>query len=266
VANSRDPGAEIKSILRKEVGYGCPVKDCGSPFLEWHHFDPPWEPEHIHRVEGIIALCRDHHPAADGGSFTNEQLHHLKKNPYYNRVRGKLLWMRNKVFVAAGTNYFMETPIILNIKGRPAIYFNRDDSGSLLLNLKLFDRNFNTRFAMEDNFFNVIEQPVHMECPPAGDLVYIRFADGDMIRIEFFAVHNFARFKRLYPSSWLTGDRMCSTPQGGQKFEDTFPLVMLDIIYKCQQHGVDLNSRTGKVPYGIIRRSFVSNTGIAFGV
>lgn len=30
---------ETIAILRREVGFGCPV--CRSPFLTWHHFDPP---------------------------------------------------------------------------------------------------------------------------------------------------------------------------------------------------------------------------------
>ena len=30
----------VKVTLRTEVGYGCPI--CRSPFLTWHHFDPPY--------------------------------------------------------------------------------------------------------------------------------------------------------------------------------------------------------------------------------
>jgi hypothetical protein len=74
-----------RKALRKEVGFGCPVKDCGNPYLTWHHFDPPWEiakhkpkPER-HKVEGIIALCHSHHDEADAGAFTKEQLHALKR-------------------------------------------------------------------------------------------------------------------------------------------------------------------------------------------
>ena len=41
--------------LRREVGFGCPV--CRSPFLTWHHFDPPYHVEEHWRHEGMIALC-----------------------------------------------------------------------------------------------------------------------------------------------------------------------------------------------------------------
>ena len=52
-----------KEGLRREVGYGCPV--CRSPFLEFHHFDPPQYKEKHWRPEGMIAMCRDCHPDAD---------------------------------------------------------------------------------------------------------------------------------------------------------------------------------------------------------
>src|SRR4051794_36852278 len=73
--------------LRREVGFGCPV--CRSPFLTWHHFDPPvhgprgtgmhWRPE------GIIAMCPICHPDADekggsAGAYSTEELRAMKKS------------------------------------------------------------------------------------------------------------------------------------------------------------------------------------------
>jgi hypothetical protein len=45
-------------ILRKEVGFGCPI--CRNPLLTWHHFAPPSNVEHHWRPEGMIALCLEH--------------------------------------------------------------------------------------------------------------------------------------------------------------------------------------------------------------
>jgi len=77
--------------LRKEVGFGCPApKDtksalaCGNPFLEYHHFDPPWHVEYHHKPEGMVALCSAHHKKADKGAFTKEQILRMKR-----KVRGK---------------------------------------------------------------------------------------------------------------------------------------------------------------------------------
>ncbi len=61
----RTPPIAVRRQLRREVGFGCSLPGCGVPYLTWHHFDPPWRQEHYHRVEGMIALCRDHADKAD---------------------------------------------------------------------------------------------------------------------------------------------------------------------------------------------------------
>ena len=38
---NRTPPKKVIQTLRQEVGFGCPIPNCGNPYLEWHHFDPP---------------------------------------------------------------------------------------------------------------------------------------------------------------------------------------------------------------------------------
>ena len=71
---NRTPPKKVIQTLRQEVGFGCPIPNCGNPYLEWHHFDPPWSIENHHRPEGMIALCTQHHKNADNYAYTNEQL------------------------------------------------------------------------------------------------------------------------------------------------------------------------------------------------
>jgi hypothetical protein len=75
---ARVPPADVRRALRLEVGFGCPVPRCRSPFLEYHHFDPEWHVEHHHRLEGLIPLCPTHH--AQAAAFTIDQLRQFKKN------------------------------------------------------------------------------------------------------------------------------------------------------------------------------------------
>jgi hypothetical protein len=99
----RDPYEWVKTALRQEVGFCCPVQDCGSPYLTWHHFDPPWRVEHHHRPEGMIALCRAHADKADHESFTDDQLRELKRVGRLRaaEVRGRFDWMRQDLLSVA---------------------------------------------------------------------------------------------------------------------------------------------------------------------
>ena len=90
------PDKSILEKLRNEVNFGCPVDNCGVPYLTWHHFDPPYHINAHNNPEGMIALCREHHIQADNSAFTKEQLHQLKQNGKENwkKISGKFNWMR----------------------------------------------------------------------------------------------------------------------------------------------------------------------------
>ncbi|WP_133202535.1 MULTISPECIES: hypothetical protein [Arthrobacter] len=106
----------VLNILREEVGYHCPAdKDgdiCGSPYLTWHHFDPPWRVEKHHRPEGMIALCREHADKADNRSYTDDQLRTLKKEGKGRgkSVSGRFDWMRQEMIAVVGGNAFLDAP------------------------------------------------------------------------------------------------------------------------------------------------------------
>src|SRR2546423_5503765 len=136
---NRKPPTSIRRTLRREVGFGCPVPNCGSPYLEWHHFDPPWRVRHHHKPTGMIALCSEHHPMADAGAYTVEQLHDFKKNGKTNCevIKGKFEWLRQKLLVVLGGCFYYETFTILEFRKLPVIWLHRDENGYLLLNLKM---------------------------------------------------------------------------------------------------------------------------------
>jgi len=90
----RTPPAEVRRVLRQEVGFCCPIDGCGSPYLSWHHFDPPWREREHHDPAGMIALCLQHHKEADAGTFTEAQLKQLKKTSASREVKGRFNWKR----------------------------------------------------------------------------------------------------------------------------------------------------------------------------
>ena len=88
----------VKEVLRSEVGFGCPIKGCGNPYLEYHHFDPPVNIKPHNEPKGMIALCAQHHKKADGGAYTVEQLHTLKTDKTNAAlVKGNLDWLRKNL-------------------------------------------------------------------------------------------------------------------------------------------------------------------------
>lgn len=123
---------EIKRILRAEVGFGCPVKGCGNPYLEYHHFDPPVHIKQHNNPDGMIALCTHHHKKADGGTYTVDQLHALKKDKANaNLVKGNLEWLRKDLLAVVGGNFYYETPRIITIDNIDLVSLIRDDDGYL---------------------------------------------------------------------------------------------------------------------------------------
>lgn len=119
---NRNPKKGIKDILKKEVNFGCPIEGCGSPYLTYHHFDPPWHKIYEHHPDKMIALCLPHHNSADHGAFTNEQLYSLKKNPFLKSnqsITGKFLWNRKAIFLFVGSHGFLNPYIEITKSQKP---------------------------------------------------------------------------------------------------------------------------------------------------
>ena len=136
---NRTPKAAVRLELKREVGFGCPVPDCGNPYLYWHHFDPPWEVRQHHDPEGMIALCGLHHPKADAGTYSKEQLREFKRRAAERaeEVKGRFECMRHSLLAVVGGNFYYETPIVFQFRSEPIVWFNRDANGYLLLNVRM---------------------------------------------------------------------------------------------------------------------------------
>ncbi|MEV7801107.1 hypothetical protein AB0O14_18650 [Microbacterium foliorum] len=185
----RRPPKAVLTALREEVHFRCPVpmEDgiCGSPYLSWHHFDPPWRVENHHRVEGMIALCTDHAAKADGGVYTDEQLRRFKQEAAANDapVEGDLAWRRQELVLFAGTGLFVNSHVIVAYDGIPHIWFERNEHGEMLLNYKSLRSN---RTIIENNLWVIPQDELaEVVCPPRGRKLEIRHLNGDVLKLEF---------------------------------------------------------------------------------
>jgi hypothetical protein len=196
---NRTPPAEIRRALRAEVGFCCPVTDCGSPYLTWHHFDPPWSERHHHDADGMIALCLQHHEQADAGTFTEEQLRDLKTAGCHDAPAGRFNWMRDELIGFIGGNFYVDVAVAVQVGRHRVVWFNRDDANRLLLNLDLPSESGENRLRMEDNFWIETGSPVDLECPPSGTRVRASYENGDNIAVRFREVASPDEFVERYP-------------------------------------------------------------------
>lgn len=174
----RRPDAHVRKILREEVHFGCPVDNCGSPYLTWHHFDPPWHINKHQNVSGMVALCAEHHKKADTGAFTKEQIREFKANPFLakfpNGPGGVFDWKREQLLVRAARIKAINCPVFLELAGHPAIWLSKDEQGHELLNLDIWDTSGKLLFSMRDNEWLVTCKPDDFECPPSGRSLILR--------------------------------------------------------------------------------------------
>ena len=132
---SRRPPASIRRLLRKEAGFVCAYPGCGEPYLEYHHFDPPWHVESHHRAEGMVAFCPSHHSRAD--AWTVEQIKEWKAKPASDYICAQVEWRREKTIFIAGNNVTLGCASLLKIDDRQIIWLTSDDRGRALMNFDL---------------------------------------------------------------------------------------------------------------------------------
>ncbi|TGE37506.1 HNH endonuclease [Desulfosporosinus fructosivorans] len=253
---NRTPPVGVRRELRREVRFGCPVPECGNPYLSWHHFDPPWNERQHHEPSGMIALCSEHHAKADSGAFTKGQLRDLKETSAQRElaVSGKFDWMRNSILAVVGGNFFFETPIIFEFKGQPAIWFNRDDNGYLLLNVKMLTSAREPRVTIEDNFWLSIGSPDDLECPPSGKLLKVKYTNSDELKIEFVELESEEAVKKRYPET--------SPEQWGI----AFPITAVEVFEKVGGTDFEFGPRGTRLMGGNMKNCFIRNCRVGLGV
>jgi hypothetical protein len=149
----------------------------------------------------MIALCRHHHPEADTGAFSNDDLRELKRT---GREKARLLgarfnWMREQLLVRVGSVFHYETPIAIRIGERPIVWFNRNEANKVLVNLSTPSASGDPRLEMRDNFWLTEGTNLRaLKCPPSGKVVQARYANDDLLRTEFRNIASLEELDRRY--------------------------------------------------------------------
>ena len=246
----------MKKALRNEVGFGCPVTGCGSPYLEWHHFDPPWHIEKHHRTTGMIALCREHHIQADRGAFTVEQLNTFKRfgKKNWSEVKGRFNWMRNRLLAVVGENYFYETPVIVQFKGKPVIWFERNEDGYQCLNVFMLTTSGQQRAYIRNNDWANSGLEEDIECPPSGKRLRISYQNGDRVSVEFFEIKSLADARERYPKAYV------------ENWSIQFPITAVEVASVVGGTKLRFDAEQSYLNGIIMENMFISGCGVGLSI
>jgi hypothetical protein len=253
---NRIPPVSIRRELRQEVGFGCPINGCGSPYLYWHHFDPSWSEREHHVPSGMIALCAEHHAKADSGAYTKEQLHNYKNTAraLSRNVKGKFDWMRHNILAVVGGNFYYETPIIFEFRGEPTIWFNRDTEGYMLLNVSMLTSSNESRLQIEDNYWISKGNPIDLEVPPSGKLVNVKYDNGDALRIEFLELFSKKDFDKRYLDVNSFG------------WEISYPITVIEIHMKVGQTDFEFSPLETKLQGNIFKNCIIARCKVGLSI
>lgn len=256
---TRKPPIDVIRILRKENGYKCVVPGCEIPYIEYHHFNPPWHVENHHRPEGMIALCPEHHRKADGGSYTDEQLKNFKEHASdeFDEVRGRFEYLRYNILLYAGGNFFLRNNIEITINGKNAIWFEIDENGYHLLNVELFDKKGNIYFKIENNSWEITDNVSDVECPPSGKLLKVFFKNGDNFGLEF---------KELTSVDELEKTLGNLHPRANKRIENELPITVLMLSIKMAEYNIHFRKDKLLVGNSMFQGCFSKDNGVGFAL
>lgn len=231
----RTPPADVRRLLRQEVGFGCPVEACANPYLEYHHFDPPWHVQQHHDPARMIALCATHHAKAH--ALTVDQVRQLKERSKVASasVRGRFEWMRQDVLAVIGGNYYHETPNMVVFKGRPLIWFERDNDNHLLLNLDMPTTSGEPRTRLLRNDWIIRGDPQDVESPPGGSSLRVRYANGDDVAVRFREWSDPHKLGEVHPVALRLGDEL------------RFPLITAEVALNVAGTGISFGPRATRL-------------------
>jgi hypothetical protein len=186
----------------------------------------------------MIALCLKHAGHADANAYEREYLRSLKQSgrPDEAHVRGELTWMRRRILVLVGGNWYYETPIILQIGSTSAISLSRDEEGYLLLNLRMPSLSGQPRARIEENFFTVgRDHVVDIECAARGRTLRIDYPNGDRFRHEYRDITDEEALRERYGD--LVGPRIVAGMI-------QFPVTVVEVSEKTNNSRLDLDPLT----------------------
>jgi len=207
----RTPPDSVIRALRSEVGFACPV--CGSPFLTWHHFDPPWREKHHHNPEGMIALCPEHAAHADGGHWTIVQFRNLKRPLNADvRIVASWPWQPEKAVFMLGNCYYIGERPLLSLGGCSVFEASRYSLPGLNSSAVMFSVNLRNEagrpvLSLNDNFLSFRAHDLSdVQCPPQARIFEVKDKTGIFLKLQHKRLSLDSFLKKVPKTTYNTVD------------------------------------------------------------
>jgi hypothetical protein len=209
----------------------------------------------------MIALCGEHHDKADAGAYKKQQLREFKRKgaARAGEVRGRFDWMRNELLAVVGGSFYYETPIIFQYRDDPSIWFNRDDDGYLLLNIRMLSTAREPRIRVEDNFWVSKGDPEDLESPPSGKRLYVKYPNNDMLRIEYFELDSAEETQKRYPEGQLE-------KRLKELKDDPFPITAVEVHNRVGGTQIEFTPRETRMIGATIRNGFFAYNAVGIAL
>lgn len=248
--------SKVKEILRREVGFGCPVKGCGNPYLEYHHFDPPVNVKSHNEPKGMIALCAQHHKKADGNVYTIEQLHQLKKDKYNAKlVKGNLDWLRRDLLAVVGGVFYYEIPVLVCIDEHEVIALKRDNEGYLRLSVNMLSILSEERIIIDSNSWENIGKPVDLRSPPQGKELEIKYYNGDYLYLRFLELLSADEATARYDQNFFYNNS-----------DINFPITVVEVNMSIGGTNINFKPLETTLGSNTIKGGLMSHCGMGLGL
>ena len=193
----RDIPEPIARQIRQRCGFGCVI--CGNPFIDYHHFDPPFSQVREHRADGITILCANHHREANHGRRSAESIKAYNADPECRRTGHTVAAldgsMRPLKFMMGSAVF--DTPVVLMYESTEIISFRPPEAEGApwRLSARIFDRTGRELLRITDNEWRIgINQ---YDITAQGKTVEVRQKKGDVVLAMDLVVDGLVHIRRL---------------------------------------------------------------------
>jgi hypothetical protein len=117
------------------------------------------------------------------------------------------------------------------------VWFNRDEEGYALLNVRMPQSSPSQRVRIEDNFWVQRGNAADVVCPPGGKSLEVSCRNGDYLLIRFEEVPDDEALQKLFPN-------------GGGSVRGELPFTSVEVVMRVP--GLGLSLHTGGVGETVI--------------